>query len=261
MESEFLQKVSNYFTTEFKQQIALSLDEDVAGIDRALSAIIPIGFAATEERAENVGNHYVYDLSKSASAYFPASPDVAKLHNEEEGGRLAGDILGAHHHAVTEAVANYAGIKTTSAGALFLLAIPVLIGSLGIYADENNMSPEQLNQFLIDQKSSIPGWIPEGIRPVASVYHVGNDHVDEKHITASVTPAATVKKNNNWIINLVIILVAVALLIYFSRGCDKPPKDMSDPAVDTTGVSMISTSPFLQNVEKSAFEGRVVASI
>lgn len=231
MESEFLQKVRNYFTTEFKQQIAVSLDEDESSIDKALSALLPLGFAAVVQKAEN-RKSYIYDLSKSAAAYFPPSPDLAKLHNEEAGGKLAGDILGSHHNAVTDAVAKYAGIKNTSAGALFLVSMPVLMGSLGIFADEKGFSPQQLDQFLMDQKSNISSWLPEGIRSVGSVYGIGNEHVDEKHIRDAIEPAVKVKKNRNWVLNIVIILIVFGLLIYFSRGCNKPPKDMENPAVE-----------------------------
>lgn len=240
MESTFLQKVSNYFTTEFKQEIALSLDEDVSNVDKALSAIVPVSFVAAAKKAENNKhtNSFIYDVAKSAAVYFPASPDIAKLHNEEAGGKLAGDILGSHHHAVAEAIARYAGIKVSSAGSMILLAVPVVIGSLGIYAQNNNLSPQDLNKFLESEKPEAAREIPDGIKAVGSLYGVPGERFDEKHVANSVEAAPSVKKNRNWVINLVIILVAVALLIYFSRGCDKPPQDMSNPNVDTKNVQM-----------------------
>ena len=221
MNSEFLQKVKNYFTLEFKQQISLSLDEESAAIDRALSALLPLGMAAAIQRSENDRGkvNTVYNIANSAAAYVPAAPDLAKLHNEEAGTALASDLLGGHERALRLAVAKYGGIKDESAGALVLIGMPVLMGSLGIYSRENKLTPDQLDSFLSAEKEAVKKDIPDGVRDVGSLFGFSAATVDERHIRQSVTTDVAQPKNRGWIIPIILAVLAVLLLVYFSRGC------------------------------------------
>lgn len=221
MNSEFLQKVKNYFTTEFKQQIGLSLDEETSGIDRALNALLPLGMAAIIDRSRRNENSLkaMYNVANSAAAYVPAAPDVAKLHNEEAGTAIAGDLLGDHEKAVRLSVAKYAGIKNESAGALLMAGMPVLVGSLGIYAKEHNLTSSQFGAFLSDQKDQVTKDIPDEIRDVSSLFGFSNATVDERHIRDAVKTHVAQPRNTGWVIPIILAIIAVLLLVYFSRGC------------------------------------------
>ncbi|MEO6814605.1 MAG: DUF937 domain-containing protein, partial [Ginsengibacter sp.] len=136
----FMETVKNYFTSEFINQSAVSLDESSSGVSKALSAIIPAGLAGILNKATsgNDGAQNIYSMAKDAAGYFSASPNLAKLHNEEEGSNLPSDIFGNNESNVTNAIAKYAGIQPSSAGSLITLALPVIMGLLGKHIEENN---------------------------------------------------------------------------------------------------------------------------
>lgn len=221
MNSEFLQRVKNYFTVEFRQQIGLSLDEETSAIDNALNVILPLGMAAVIQRVKNDNGKIssVFNMANSAAGYVPSSPDLAKLHNEEAGTALASDLFGSHERAVRLATAKYAGIKSESSGALILISIPVLMGSLGIYSKENNFTPDQLDAFVLQQEEALKKDIPDGVQDVGAIFGLFKANVDEKHIEKSVTTDAVQPKNRGWIIPVILAVLAVLLLVYFSRGC------------------------------------------
>lgn len=242
MNSDFLGKVKSYFTTEFKQQIGLSLNEDSRSVDKALNAILPLGMSAALQRVDRDkgGMSSIFNLSKSASNYLPAVPDLAKLHNEEIDSRIASDLFGDHESAIKNAVAKYAGIKNESASALILLAMPVLLGTLGKYANQNSLSPDQLDSFIGGMKGEILNNIPEGIKSVASIFGLNAGEVDEKHIKDYVKTESVQPQNRGWIAPVILVLIGVALLIYFSRGCNKP-NDTATPAANTASIMSVYT--------------------
>ncbi len=223
MNSELLQKVKDYFTVEFKQQISNSLDEESPAIDRSLSALLPLGMASIIQKSgQEQGGNSVFSVATKASSIFPGAPELAKLHNEEAGSKIASDFLGTHEKAIRHAIAKYGGIKNESAAALILAGMPIMVGILGKYASEKNMNPDQLNTFLAGQKESVTKDLPDGIRDVASLFGFSNASVDEKHIKDAVVTDAVQPKNKGWIIPIILAVAAVLLLIYFSRGCNKP---------------------------------------
>lgn len=227
MESDFLQKVNNYFTTEFKQQIALSLDEDTPSVEKALSAIIPAGMIAAIHRSESESSTRpsVFNLAQGAAAYFPASPDLAKLHNEEEGGRVSSDLLGDHKNTITDAVSKYAGIKRESAGSLIMLTMPVLAGSLGIFGNEQSLSENGMQQFLISQKENVMASVPAGFEPAIAVFDHDHYAKEERKVQDAIQTDSPPRKNRGWILPIILAVIAVLLLVYLSRGCNPPPEE------------------------------------
>lgn len=227
MESEFLQKVNNYFTTEFKQQIALSLDEDTPSVEKALSAIIPAGMASMIHRAESGDSNRlsVFKIAQGAAAYFPASPDLAKLHNEEEGGRVASDLLGDHLNTITDAVKKYAGIKKESAGSLIMLTMPVLVGSLGIFGNQQNLNEDGIRQFIISEKDAVRASTPAGFEPAIAVFDHDHYAKEEKKVQNAIETDSAPRKNTGWILPIILAIIALLLLVYFSKGCNPPPEE------------------------------------
>lgn len=236
MNSELLQKVKDYFTVEFKQQISNSLDENSPAIDKSLSALIPLGMASIIQKSEKEGgsDNSLYSLATKASAIFPGAPELAKLHNEEAGSKVASDLLGTHEKAIRHAVAKYGGIKNESAAALILAGMPIMVGILGKHASENSWTSDQLRSYLSTQKEAVSKDLPDGVRDVGSLFGLSNATVDERHIKDAVVTDAKQPKNKGWIIPIIFAIAALLLLIYFSRGCNKP---------HDTGMNIITTSP------------------
>lgn len=242
MNSELLQKVKDYYTVEFKQQISNSLDEDSRAISKSLSALIPLGMASIIQRSEQDQGkiNSIYGLASNAATYFPNSPDLAKLHNEEAGSKVASDILGTHEKAIRHAVARYGGIKNESAAALILAVMPIMVSVVGKHSAEKNWTPDQMSAYLESQKDAVKKDLPDGVRDVASLFGFSDVTVDEKHIRDAVVTDANQPKNKGWIIPIIFAVAVVLLLVYFSRGCNKP-HDTGMNNITTSGIAPTAT--------------------
>lgn len=227
MATNFLETVKNYFTSEFSIMASNSLDESSAGISRAINAIIPVGLAGILRKANSgeEGANRIYDLSKDAVSYLSPIPNLTDLHNEEKGSDLPSAIFGNEESKIDGSIAQYAGIKKSSASSLITLAIPDILGLLGKHAVENNLSASGLAGFLSAQKDQVRQAIPPGLTSVAEMLGLGG-------LGTAVPSTATElnsldggdaipqrKKNIKWI-PIITILAVILLLIYFSRGCE-----------------------------------------
>lgn len=248
----FMETVKNYFTSEFINQSAVSLDESSSGVSKALFAIIPAGLAGILNKATsgNDGAQNVYSMAKDAAGYFSASPNLAKLHNEEEGSNLPSDIFGNSESHVTNAIAKYAGIKQLSAGSLITLALPVIMGLLGKHIEENNLSASGLSGFLSSQKENIINAMPSGLSSLAGILGLGDlagasmatSYTKSLSVENTDEVADTRKGGMKWLLPLILIIAVIALLIYFSKGCNKPANDQAPPADTSSNVATMDTS-------------------
>jgi outer membrane protein OmpA-like peptidoglycan-associated protein len=260
----FMETVKNYFTSEFINQSAVSLDESSSGVSKALSAIIPAGLAGILNKATsgNDGAQNVYSMAKDAAGYFSASPNLAKLHNEEEGSNLPSDIFGNNESHITNAIAKYAGIQQSSAGSLITLALPVIMGLLGKHLEENNLSASGLSGFLSSQKGNIINAMPSGLPSLAGILGLGDlagaSMATSYTISLSVENtdevAATRKGGMKWLLPLILIAAVIALLIYFSKGCNKPANDQAPPADTSSNTTTMDTSSKMNSGTKESIK-------
>lgn len=213
-----IESISNYFSDEFKSQLANSLDETQAGISKALSAIIPLTLQRLTSVSENgaEGQNEVARITSDAAQYYSTSPNLSKLHNEERGSDLPGKIFGNDNHNITRNIANFSGIRNASAEHLITMALPVIAGKLGQYFNDNHLSGSGLSAYLSTKKTEISNSLPSDYQSLAKssadLKGENNSHV---HV------GKKKKMFPTWVMFVVIILVFL-LLIYFSRGCKSP---------------------------------------
>lgn len=260
----FMETVKNYFTSEFINQSAVSLDESSSGVSKALSAIIPAGLAGILNKATsgNDGAQNIYSMAKDAAGYFSASPNLAKLHNEEEGSNLPSDIFGNNESNVTNAIAKYAGIQQSSAGSLITLALPVIMGLLGKHIEENNLSASGLSGFLSSQKDNIINAMPSGLSSLAGILGLGDlagasmatSYTKSLSVENTDEVADTRKGGMKWLLPLILIAAVIALLIYFSKGCNKPANDQAPPADTSSNTTTMDTSSKMNSGTKESIK-------
>ena len=242
MAENFIERIQNYFTEEFDHHASNSLDESSTGISKALSAIIPVGLEGVARKAtsSNDAAARVYDQCVDAANYYSPQPNLTNLHNDEKGSLLASTIFGDKESHIEKAIAQYAGVRQTSVDALSLLAMPVIMGLLGKYAVENNLSANGLAGFLSSQKENIRHALPEGMSFVKELDYnspapVG-DEIDPD-INVSESSITERPKKKTWMLPIIIIVLVIALLIYFSKGCGR-----TKTSNESTGTNSIHTS-------------------
>lgn len=222
MESDFFSEVKNYFSNEFEQQLSISLNEQKDGIHKALSVIIPVATAATIQRVErDKGNlSSVFTMAKAATGYVPEGPDLESLHNEWAENRVISVLLGKHETPVNHAIAKYSGIKNESASPLMLLGTSVMLKTLGSHANKNNLSADQLDDYIAKLKDKTKELIPEGVKDLGVVFGLQEGTVDEKHLKDTVQTDSVQPKNKGWIAPIILAVLAALLLVYLSKGCN-----------------------------------------
>lgn len=217
MDFELLNNVHDYFSTPFKQQIAVSVDEEAHSVDKALSAIIPAGLMAAVHHSEGPdGGALVMRLADGAGNSYPATRDVALLHSEE-GVKMTSDLLGNHERIIRHGVAKYAGIKNESAASIMAVAIPSLLHSLDGYVKAQNLNEEGVKHFLAEQKQRLSSLVPQGFEPVVEDLNQEAAGI-EKDVVDAVTTDAPKRTNRGWILPVVLAILAALLLIFISRG-------------------------------------------
>lgn len=204
-----IQSIDSYFSDEFTSQLANSLDETQAGIQKAISAIIPLSLQRLTTISENglEGQNEITRITSDAAQYYAHSPNLSKLHNDERGSDLPLKIFGNDKNHLAKKVADFSGTRESSADRLLTLAVPVIAGKLGNYFQENNLSGNGLSQFLSSKKVEFENRIPGEYKNAGN----SSTHISKK------------KRFPTWVMFAIIILIFL-LLIYFSRGCNSPDK-------------------------------------
>lgn len=247
MSFNLLETVKNYFTNEFTNQASNSLGENSSGISKALSAIIPTGLAGILRKATsgNEGAESIFNMAKDAAKNFSAYPNVSNLSSQQNisGGNMFSSLFGGNQSGIIGLISKFAGIKDSSATALMGMGLPAMMGILGKHAEQNNMSPTGLSGFLTSQKDHIIQAIPSGLSSVAGMLGLGSLGASASSMASNIRPGVNPiekKGGNKWLLPIIIILIAIALLWYFMRGCNKQP-DTTVNTFDTGNVVKADT--------------------
>jgi outer membrane protein OmpA-like peptidoglycan-associated protein len=261
MALNFLDTVKSYFNGEFSNQAANSLDESGSGVAAALSALVPTGLAGILNKATSGagGADEVFNLATGASKYLHSSPNLSDLHNDEKGSNIPSLIFGNNQSGVASAISHFTGIKNSSAASLMTMALPAIMGLLGKHAEQNNLTASGLSGFLSSQKDHIMQAMPAGLSSLAGMLGFqlpASAASMSSNIKSGLTePAAhridpthpVVEKparGKNWLVPLVVIVAAVAMLIYFSRSCSHTtPNNTVDTNISDSVKSDATVTP------------------
>lgn len=229
-----METVKNYFTDEFTNRASSALGESSSGIVKAISAIIPTSLAGILMKATsgNDGANSILNMAKNAFTTNAGAPELA---SPDKGSSLLSDLFGGKLGGISSAISQFAGIKDSSASSLMSMGLPAILGILGKHADQNNLSPSGLAGFLSSQKDHILHAMPAGLGSITGLLGLGSLGATaaniKRNVTESVDDVVNKPASNRWLLPLIIILAAIALLWYFSRSCGETKP--STAAIDT----------------------------
>jgi len=230
---------------------ATSLGETESGIQRAINGSIPTVLSGLLNQSSSTGASGILDMVRNASG----SNILGNITGLLSGSSISGigstvmgwlrSLFGDRLSSVTNSLASFAGIKPSSASSVMSLATPAVLGSVGNYAKENNLSASGLGSFLMTQKNSILNAIPSGFNlagalGLSSLSDIGS-RISSTVSSASNYAANTVKKasGTRWLWFLLLLLGAGLLIWLFTR---KPaPKEEATAVV--TDTSATATTP------------------
>lgn len=253
MAFNLIDAAKNLLPNDLISRAAGSLGESEAGIQKALSGAIPSVLAGLLSKSASGGSSGILDMVKGAAG-------TGILNNL--GGLLDGggggvgstvmgwlrSIFGDKLNNIVNAIAGFAGIKSSSANSVLSLAAPAALAPVGKYATENNLGADQIGSFLESQKNSILNAIPSGFN-LTGALGLGSLGDIGSRITSGVSAAGdyaadTIKNvgssGNKWLWPL-LLLIALAILIWFftQRGC----KDAATTTTEDTTTATIAPEP------------------
>ncbi|RYY40188.1 MAG: DUF937 domain-containing protein [Chitinophagaceae bacterium] len=289
MSFNLVETVKALFNHEVVSHAAPSLGESENGIQKALSAIVPVILGGIVSKASGRDDGSVFDMARTASGgglsniiRGLATGDFQSIISR--GMDLVHGIFGSHAVSVNKSVAAFSGVKESSANSLMALVAPVVLGKLGEHAAQNNLNASSFGSFLESQKSDIMNAMPAGLSmgnlpgwsALSSVGGSATAAATDIRDRASVhtnRPVTDVKTSSNkWLLPLILIAAAVVLWYLLSKGCNQPqstttthdttavvtPPVTADTTATTTTTTRTSTKVRLANgTELNAYTGGV----
>lgn len=250
MAFNLLDTVSGLFNNDLINKAASSLGESEGGIQKAISGIVPSVLTGLLSKAGSGGNEAsnIFNLAKEASNSSILSNLDGLLGGGGGGGiskllTMAGSLFGDKLGNVTNLISNFAGIKSSSASSLISMAAPAALGAIGKHASDNNLNAGGLLSMLVSQKDKILSAIPSGLG-LAGALGLGSLGDIGNKLTSTISGVAgEAKKGMRWLFPLLLAIVAIALIVYFSKGCgtgtattDKDTISVMAPVISDTPV-------------------------
>ena len=256
MAFNLVDSVNNLFSNDLISKAASAFGENEGGIQKALSGAVPSVLAGFLNKAESGnGAQSLLDLAKQAGSSGLLSHPGGLL--EGSGGTfsgllsMAGNLFGNKSGTISSLISGFSGIKQSSASSLLNMVAPAALGSLGKYASDNNLGASGIASFLASQKDNILSAIPSGLnlagvlglsslsamasKPGAALTGVGESSAHVVH------PAQITAKKSNWLLPLILAVLAFALLLYLFKSCGSDTIQI--PAADTVASQPAETHP------------------
>lgn len=249
MSFNLLDSVKKYFSDEFVNQATSSWGESNSGISKALSAIIPTGLAGIIHKATTGpdGANNIFNMAKNASAALPSTPNYNNLSSTAPAaGNILSSLFGGNQSGIISMITRFAGIKESSVSSLMSLGLPVILGMVGKHAEQNNLSPSGLSQFLTSQKDTVIRALPVGLSSMLPMLGLGATG-STLSSTSAAKPAAAFRKEEEknmppgtkWLMLLILLVAGLALLWYFMKNRDQ--KSSLATSMDTTTIVSADT--------------------
>lgn len=245
MSVHLLDSVKDLFSNDVISKARSSLGETEGGVQKALTTIIPSVLTGMLVKAGSGDADGLLALAgKAAGGGVPGElPDGGSAAGDgsdmlSQAGDMLKGLLGDKVHNVVNMVSGFSGVKESSAASLLNMAAPAALGVLGRKASENNMDAGGLSAYLNTQKDHILGSIPLGFNlsgalGLSNLANIGSKlsgtfaDVSEgaKSLAGGTSAMAnraadTAKGGSKWLVPLLLIIAAIALIWYFMKGCN-----------------------------------------
>ncbi len=265
MSLNLLDLVKSQVTDSLVKQATSYLGESESSIGKALGGIMPALLGSAVEKASKptgaqglmdmIGGLDLDSLGNIAGLFGGGDEKVNGLLNS--GGGLVDSLLGSKSSGVIDMISKFAGLKNDSTSTLFKMAAPLLMGVIGRQIKGKGLSA--LTDLLMGQKSNIANALPAGMGSLLNFSSLGD-------LTKNIQTPNVSGGGNNWMKWLLPLLLAAAVLYYFStKGCGnkvvesttemvEDAGDMAKEVMDTTVAGVKEIGNFFTKKLSTGFE-------
>ena len=230
-----LDSLRNAVTPDLLARSSSLLGETEGGVSRALGAGFPGILGAMMNKSGDAGTmRQIMDLlgDRGVDASVARNPlsllaggGLVKSPTTDLGARLLSTLFGSHISGVSNALADHAGIKSSSASTLLGLAAPLVMAVLSDRVRSGGLSASGLASLLASQRDSIVRGIPAILGGLSGLGSVGGSPVAADYASRQI------HRPKAWIPMTIAALLALAALWSFNRN---PTRDevatTSEPA-------------------------------
>jgi len=242
-----MDSVKSLLGTDFISKASSMLGEGETKVQSALSVAVPSVLTGVLNRASSGEADGVLRMAKETANSGMLSSIGNFLGNNallSKGADVLKRLFGDRTSDVANEIANFSGIKPSSAASLLSVAAPAAIGVLGDHAESSHMNTGGFLSFLNGQKDKILNAVPSGLNlagalGLGSLAGIGSRLSGAlSSITGQVREIPGKIKttsSNRWLVPTLIILAAIALL-WFLLGRKNNDNDKIQ-AVSTTSTN------------------------
>jgi OmpA-OmpF porin, OOP family len=227
--ANLLDSLKELVTPELLGQAAQALGENENGISKAVGGLAPTILAGLLSKSgdSNAMAGIFNQLSNFDSGILGKLGSLIGggnlAHNDPKdlAGNLLGTLFGSKVPAVTNAIASFAGIKSSSTASLLGLVGPMVMGLLSKKIGTEGLNVSGLINLIGSQKSNILGALPAGIGSVLGLADLGGS------IGGGSVGGASLEKPSGgmgWLWPLLLLLGLGGGIMYYLRNCSGKPE-------------------------------------
>ena len=265
MSQNLIDLVHTYFGGDTTRQASTALGENESSIGTALRSIVPLVVGAIFARSQQPGGtSELFGMARQAhssgilgnlSGLLGGTALAGTTAPATDGGLLSRgtemlrSVLGHQFAPAVEQVSQSAGVRTSTTSSLMSMAVPAVLGLLGRHAATNNLDERGFGSYLNDQRGSVLGALgslPAGLGSMLSGLGLGaagavgstaRSAADGVGSAATRTAQAVERATPARWPWLLLLLLGLAALWYFMRGCNREPETTTTPAAPAITVT------------------------
>jgi outer membrane protein OmpA-like peptidoglycan-associated protein len=249
MASSLLESLGAYVTPDLIARLGSALGESPGSVSKGMGAVLPALLAGVADRSQDPSDFrqlfsLISDPSNDGSALRDPSGLVKALNG---GGSLAGLgsrlltlLFGGRTDAIAQAVAQYAGVSSSSASSLIRLGAPLVLGLLGDRVRREGLGANALAALLGSQRGAIASALPGAL---ASVLGPAAPRTVEPPRVAPRSYEPERRGAPRWLLPLAIGLALLAGLWSVLRGGDEDRVAERAPAITEPAPPPVAAPP------------------
>jgi outer membrane protein OmpA-like peptidoglycan-associated protein len=145
-------------------------------------------------------------------------------------------IFGSRLSAVTDAIGQFSGVGASKAGALLSMAAPLVLGGLGRFVRDNNVSASSFASSLKSEAPKLQSFLPAGLSSLFAGVPAA----------VSAIPAKAAATTNRWLWPVVILAALLLSALWFFNRAKAPVSDAVQTASNAGSSAMSALGEFFK---------------
>jgi len=248
MSFNLFESVKALFSGDMTNNLAGSLGESSGRVQQAMQGVIASILTGVLLKADSGDVQDTLNLATDAARMdIPLQVNaVSGNGGSSKGMDFLKGLFGEKTAVLSESIAEYAGISSSSATSLLSIVAPAALGVLGKHILDTNMNASGLRSFLNSQKKKIFNALPAGVF-MEGIMGIENFTGIAEKFSIVDNPVLKEKRSSKWVLPVIIGLIALGLIWYFLNR--QPSSAASNTTPIDTVVSPKDTTPVVAEPE------------